>query len=469
MSRPDPDRDLAEANECLDVINPATEEILDTVPLATAADVDAAVVRARDAFPAWAATPLPERLGYLAALADELERRTDDLTALITAEVGTPLSECRSAQVGLPIAVLRDTVDVAAAHPWRERCGRSEVWREPAGVVGAITPWNFPLHQIVAKLGPALAAGCAFVLKPSEVAPLNALVLFDALKAVGLPPGVANLVLGTGAVVGEAIAGHPGVDVVSFTGSVRAGTRVAEAAARNITRVALELGGKSPNVILPDADFERAVSAGVGQACVNAGQACIALSRMLVPADRLAEAEDLARRTAERIVVGDPFDPSTTMGPVVSAAQRDRIRGFVTVAVNDGARVIAGGPDTPAGLDRGFFVRPTVLSGVTSTMTVSREEVFGPVLVLLPYRDENEAVTLANDTPYGLSAGVWSSDPDHAHHVAARLRAGQVKINGARTRDHIRAPFGGYKRSGIGRELGPFGLDEFLEIKAVLT
>jgi acyl-CoA reductase-like NAD-dependent aldehyde dehydrogenase len=318
-------------------------------------------------------------------------------------------------------------------------------------------------------MGPALAAGCTFVLKPSEVAPLNALVLFDALKAVGLPPGVANLVLGTGPVVGEAIAGHPGVDVVSFTGSVRAGTRVAEVAARNVTRVALELGGKSPNVILPDADFERAVPAGVAQAFVNAGQACIALSRMLVPADRLPESEELARVSAQRIVVGDPFDPSTTMGPVVSAAQRDRIKGFVTGATEDGARVVAGGPDAPDGLDRGFFVRPTVLSGVTNAMTVSREEVFGPVLVLLPYRDENEAVALANDTPFGLSAGVWSSDPEHARQVAARLRAGQVKINGARTRDHIRAPFGGYKRSGTGRELGPFGLDEFLEIKAVLT
>jgi len=453
----------------IDVVNPATEEVLDSLPPGSAAEVDAAVERAGDAFPAWAATPLPERLGYLSALADELERRADDLVMLITAEVGTPLAECRSAQVGLPIAVLRDIVEVAADHPWRERRGRSEVWREPAGVVGAITPWNFPLHQIVAKLGPALAAGCTVVLKPSEVAPLNALVLFDALKAVGLPPGVANLVLGTGPIVGEAIAGHPDVDVVSFTGSVRAGTRVAELAARNVTRVALELGGKSPNVILPDADLERAVPAGVGQAFVNAGQACIALSRMLVPADRLADAEALAQESVPRIVVGDPFDPSTTMGPVVSTAQRDRVTWFVTGALGDGARVVAGGPGAPPGLDRGFFVRPTVLSGVTNAMTVSREEVFGPVLVLLPYGDENEAVALANDTPYGLSAGVWSSDTDHARQVAARLRAGQVKINGARTRDHIRAPFGGYKRSGIGRELGPSGLDEFLELKAVLT
>jgi aldehyde dehydrogenase (NAD+) len=453
----------------LDVLNPATEEVLDTIPLGAAADVDAAVERARDAFPAWAATPLPERLGLLSALSDELDRRADDLTALITGEVGTPVAECRSAQVGLPIAVLRDTVEVAADHPWRERCGRSEVWREPVGVVGAITPWNFPLHQVVAKLAPALAAGCTVVLKPSEIAPLNALVLFDALKAVGLPPGVANLVLGTGPVVGEAIAGHPGVDVVSFTGSVVAGIRVAELAARHVTRVALELGGKSPNVILSDADLSQAVSAGVGQAFVNAGQACIALSRMLVPADRLADAEALAAGAAERIVVGHPVAPSTTMGPVVSGAQRDRVNGFVVGALSDGARVVAGGPGAPAGLERGFFVRPTILSDVANAMTVSRQEVFGPVLVLLPYRDEDEAVGLANDTPYGLSAGVWSSDPDHARQIAARLRAGQVKINGARTRDHIRAPFGGYKRSGIGRELGPFGLDEFLEIKAVLT
>jgi acyl-CoA reductase-like NAD-dependent aldehyde dehydrogenase len=455
--------------EGLAVLNPATEEVLDTIPLGSAADVAAAVDRAADAFPDWAATPLEERLGYLSALAAELERRAEDLATLITSEVGTPLAECRAAQVALPIAVLRDTVVVATGHPWREHCGRSEVWREPAGVVGAITPWNFPLHQIVAKLAPALAAGCTVVLKPSEVAPLNALVLFDALKAVGLPPGVANLVLGTGPVVGEAIAGHPGVDVVSFTGSVRAGTRVAEVAARNVTRVALELGGKSPNVILPDADLDQAVPAAVGQAFVNAGQACIALSRMLVPADRLADAEALAGAAAERVVVGDPFAPSTTMGPVASAAQRDRVTGFVSGAVADGARVLSGGPGAPAGLDRGFFVRPTVLGGVTNAMPVSREEVFGPVLVLLSYGEEDEAVAIANDTPFGLSAGVWSSDPDHARQVAARLRAGQVKINGARTRDHIRAPFGGYKRSGIGRELGPFGLDEFLEIKAVLT
>ena len=457
------------AGERLAVLNPATEAVIDTVPLGSAADVDAAVDRAGDAFPAWAATPLPERLGYLTALAGELERRAEELTALITSEVGTPLAECRAAQVALPIAVLRDTVAVAAEHPWRERCGRAEVWREPAGVVGAITPWNFPLHQIVAKLAPALAAGCTVVLKPSEVAPLNALVLFDALKAVGLPPGVAQLVLGTGPVVGEAIVAHPGIDVVSFTGSVRAGTRVAEVAARNVTRVALELGGKSPNVILPDADLETAVPSAVAQAFVNAGQACIALSRMLVPADRLADAEALAAAAVQRIVVGDPTAPATTMGPVVSAPQRERVQHFVTGAIADGARVLAGGPGAPDGLDRGYFVRPTVLSGVTNTMTVSREEVFGPVLVLLAYHDEDEAVALANDTPYGLSAGVWSADADHARHVAGRLRAGQVKINGARTRDHIRAPFGGYKRSGIGRELGPFGLDEFLEIKAVLT
>ena len=460
---------ISGAAERLAVLNPATEEILDTIPLGSTADVDTAIDRAADAFPDWAATPLAERLAYLNALADELEQRADDLATLITSEVGTPLAECRAAQVALPIAVLRDTVAVASDYPWRERCGQSEVWREPAGVVGAITPWNFPLHQIVAKLAPALAAGCTVVLKPSEVAPLNALVLFDALKAVGLPPGVANLVLGTGPVVGEAIAAHPGVAVVSFTGSVRAGTHVAEVAARNVTRVALELGGKSPNVILSDADFDRAVPAAVGQAFVNAGQACIALSRMLVPAERLAAASALAGAAVERIVVGDPMAAATTMGPVVSAAQRDRVTGFVTGAVADGARVVAGGPGAPDGLERGFFVRPTVLSGVTNDMTVSREEVFGPVLALLPYRDEDEAVAIANDTPYGLSAGVWSTDVDHARHVAARLRAGQVKINGARTRDHIRAPFGGYKRSGIGRELGPFGLDEFLEIKAVLT
>lgn len=460
---------MSRSGETIDVINPTTEEILETVEAGTAADVDAAVGLARDAFPEWAATPLAERLGYLSALADELERRAADIATLITSEVGTPLAECRAAQVGLPITVLRDTVEVAAQYNWREQCGRSEVWREPAGVVGAITPWNFPLHQIIAKMAPALAAGCTFVLKPSEVAPLNAIVLFDALKAVGLPPGVANLVIGTGPVVGEAIAGHPDVAVVSFTGSMRAGTRVAQVAARNITRVALELGGKSPNVILPDADFERAVPTGVGQAFVNAGQACIALTRMLVPADRLSEAEALARDTAERVVVGDPMAESTTMGPVVTASQRNRIRGYVAGAIREGAEVLAGGPDAPPGLDRGYFVQPTILTRTTNDMTVSREEVFGPVLVLLSYRDEDDAVAIANDTSYGLSAGVWSADPDRARRVAARLRTGQVKINGVRTRDHVRAPFGGYKQSGNGRELGPYGMDEFLELKAVLA
>jgi aldehyde dehydrogenase (NAD+) len=455
--------------EHLDVLNPATEEIIDTIALGSADDVDAAIASAAAAFAGWAATPLEDRLGHLTSLADELERRTESLVELITSEVGTPTAECRGAQVGLPITVLRDTVEVARNHPWHEQIGKSEVWREPAGVVGAITPWNFPLHQIIAKLAPALAAGCTFVLKPSELAPLNALALVEALDHVGLPPGVVQVVLGTGPDVGAALAGHGGIDVVSFTGSVRAGTHVAGLAARNVTRVALELGGKSPNVILDDADLDRVIPAAVGQAFVNAGQACIALSRMLVPAQHVGRAEELAAQAAGEVIVGDPSAPATTMGPVASGTQRERVTSFIDHAIIEGARVVAGGLGDPEGTSRGYFVKPTVLSDVDNTMAISRDEVFGPVLVLLPYSDDDEAVAIANDTPYGLSAGVWSNDEQRARSVAARLRAGQVKINGARTRDHVRAPFGGYKRSGIGRELGPFGLDEFLEIKAVLT
>jgi acyl-CoA reductase-like NAD-dependent aldehyde dehydrogenase len=332
-------------------------------------------------------------------------------------------------------------------------------------VVGAITPWNYPLHQIAAKVAPALAVGCTVVLKPSEVAPLNAFILAEILDEVGLPAGVFNLVTGVGPVVGEAIASHPLVDMVSFTGSTRAGKRVMQLAAESVKRVALELGGKSPNVILEDADLDAAIPAGVAAAYMNSGQTCSALTRMIVPRSRLAEVEALAVKTAETYTTGDPFDASTRLGPLVSATQRERVRGYIHKGVDEGAKLLTGGPESPDGLDTGFFVRPTVFSDVTTDMTIAQEEIFGPVLSIMPYDTEEEAIRIANDTVYGLAGGVWAGDKAHAESVARQVRAGQVEVNGGGF--NAAAPFGGYKQSGIGRELGRFGLEEFLEVKSL--
>ncbi len=332
-------------------------------------------------------------------------------------------------------------------------------------MVGCITPWNYPLHQIAAKVAPALAAGCTVVLKPSEVAPLNAFVLAEIFDEVGAPPGVFNLVSGPGPVVGEAIAAHPDVDMVSFTGSTRAGKRVSEVAAATVKRVALELGGKSANVILSDADLAAAVTDGVGKCYFNSGQTCSALTRMLVPRDRLAEAEDLARTAAETFTTGDPFAEGTRLGPLVSATQRDRVRGYIDKGIGEGATLVTGGAEAPEGLETGFFVRPTVFSSVTPDMVIAREEIFGPVLVIMPYDTEEEAIEIANGTDYGLAGGVWSGDPDRAKAVARRLRTGQVEVNGGNF--NPMAPFGGYKQSGNGREFGAFGLEEFLEVKSL--
>jgi acyl-CoA reductase-like NAD-dependent aldehyde dehydrogenase len=453
------------AGGSIEVIDSTTEEVMGSVPEGTVEDVDRAVAAARAAFPAWSALPVEERTALLTKVAEALGARMDDLADLITHEVGMPRMLSQLVQVGLPLNSFASAAQVATDFTWEQTVGNSLIVREPIGVVGCITPWNYPLHQIAAKVAPALAAGCTVVVKPSEVAPLNAFVLAEIMDEVGVPAGVFNLVTGFGPVVGEAIAAHKDVDMVSFTGSTRAGKRVTEVAAGTVKRVALELGGKSANVILPDADLATAVPDGVGKCFLNSGQTCSALTRMLVPRENLAEAEELARTTAETFTPGDPFDGSTRLGPLVSAAQRDRVRMYIDKGIGEGARLLTGGSDTPDGLDRGFFVAPTVFSDVTRDMAIAREEIFGPVLVIIPYDTEDEAVEIANDTDYGLAGGVWSGDPEHAKAVARRLRTGQVEVNGGSFNPG--APFGGYKQSGNGREFGSFGLEEFLEVKAM--
>jgi acyl-CoA reductase-like NAD-dependent aldehyde dehydrogenase len=399
-------------------------------------------------------------------ISEGLAARRDEIAATITAEMGSPITFATRVQASLPAATsggLADLLD--AGYSFTEEIGNSLVVREPVGVVGCITPWNYPLHQIAAKVAPAIAAGCTVVVKPSEVTPLTAFVLAEICDEVGLPPGVFNLVPGYGASVGEALVAHPGVDMISFTGSTRAGRRIGEVAAGSVKRVALELGGKSPNVILDDADLMRAVPDGLGKCFLNSGQTCSALTRMLVPRERLAEVEQIAAGTLPHLAVGDPLQPGHTLGPLVSEAQRERVRGFIRKGVEEGAKLVAGGEEPPAGAERGYFVQPTIFSEVTPEMTIAQEEIFGPVLVLMPYEDEDDAVRLANDTIYGLAGGVWSGDEDRARRVARRLRTGQVEINGAAF--NPLAPFGGYKQSGHGRELGRFGLEEFLETKAI--
>jgi aldehyde dehydrogenase (NAD+) len=447
------------------VINPATEEVIGSVPEGTPADVDRAVTAAREAFESWSQTPVDVRAGYLELISDTLAARLEQIAGLISQEVGMPIRQAFGIQAGLPTMTFTAMPQLMAAFAWQEEVGNSTILREPVGVVGGITPWNYPLHQISAKVAPALAAGCTVVLKPSEVTPLNAFALAEVFDDVGLPPGVFNLVTGHGPVVGEAIAAHPGIDMVSFTGSTRAGKRVAAVAAGTVKRVALELGGKSPNIILEDADLEAAVTDGVAKCYLNSGQTCSALTRMLVPRSRLGQAEQIAAAVAGHFAPGDPMDETTPIGPLVSEVQRDRVRSYIQTGIDEGAKLIAGGTEPPEGLDRGWYVAPTVFSEVTPEMTVAREEIFGPVLVIMPYDDEDDAVRIANDTIYGLAGGVWSGDEDHAMAVAKRIRTGQVEINGAVF--NVLAPFGGYKQSGYGRELGQYGLEEFLQVKAI--
>jgi aldehyde dehydrogenase (NAD+) len=449
----------------IDVVNPATEEVIGRVPEGTSDDADRAVRAAREACDSWSRVSPHERAGLCAAIGAKLAERGDELAVLISSELGMPLTLSRMIQAGLPSVTFASQSELAEEIAWEEEVGNSLIVREPAGVVAAITPWNYPLHQIANKVAPALTAGCTVVLKPSEVVPLNAFVLAETCAEVGLPAGVFNLVTGTGPVVGEALVSHPETDMVSFTGSTRAGRRVSELAAQDVKPVSLELGGKSPNVILDDADLEQAVTDGVAKCFLNSGQTCSALTRMLVPRDKLEAVESIAAVVAESFTPGDPFTEGTMLGPLVSETQRERVRGYIERGEAEGARLVTGGVEAPEGLERGYFVRPTVFSDVTSEMTIAREEIFGPVLAIMPYEGEEDAIRIANDSDYGLAGGVWSADEEHAKAVARQIRTGQVEINGGAF--NPLAPFGGFKRSGHGRELGRFGLEEFLVAKSL--
>jgi aldehyde dehydrogenase (NAD+) len=449
----------------IEVTNASTEEVMGHIPEGTPEDVDKAVAAAKKAFGEWGTSDPEERGKYLQRLAEGLGARSDEIAQVISEEMGMPLMWATMIQAGLPVGNMATYVEVLSDFPWEERIDNSLVVREPVGVVGAITPWNYPLHQIVAKVAPALAAGCTVVLKPSEVAPLDAFILAEVIDEIGLPAGVFNLVTGVGPVVGEAIAAHPDVDMISFTGSTRAGKRVAELASQSVKRVALELGGKSANIILDDANLEEVVPKGVFACYLNSGQTCTAHTRMLVPREKHDEAVALAVAAAEGFPVGPASQEGVMLGPLSSAAQRDRVRGYIQTGIDEGATLATGGVEPPEGLDTGYFVRPTVFADVSNDMTIAQEEIFGPVLSIIPYDDEDDAVRIANDTPYGLAGGVWSGDEERARRVARRMRTGQVDVNGGSF--NIKAPFGGYKQSGVGRELGRYGLEEFLEVKSL--
>jgi aldehyde dehydrogenase (NAD+) len=457
----------ATGRETADVIDATTEEVVGTVALGTADDVDRAVAAARAGFDAWSRSSIEERMDALRAITAGLQARAEEIAALVAREVGMPLGLSRMIQAGLPIMSFASMVNLLDEVELEQQVGNSLIVREPVGVVGCITPWNYPLHQIAAKVAPAIAAGCSVVVKPSEVTPLNAFILAEVIDAAGvLPPGVFNLVPGTGPVVGQAIACHPDVDMVSFTGSTRAGRLVGNAACETVKRVALELGGKSPYVILPDtSNMQEAVINGVQKCYLNSGQTCSALTRMLVPRERLPEVEAIAQAVAEATTIGDPFEEGAALGPLVSDVQRERVRSYIQKGIDEGAKLVAGGPEAPDDRPTGYFVKPTVFSEVKPDMTIAQDEIFGPVLAIIPYDSEDEAAEIANDTIYGLAGGVWSDDAEHAQQFARRLRTGQVEINGA-TFNPL-APFGGYKQSGNSRELGPFGLDEYFEIKAI--
>ncbi|MCC6880269.1 MAG: aldehyde dehydrogenase family protein [Rhodocyclaceae bacterium] len=449
----------------IDVINASTEAVMGRIPEGDAADVAAAVAAARRAFDGWAATPVAERAAFLKKIQEGLKARSDDIARTIAGEVGMPLKLSAMIQAGSPIGTFGMYSRMLGDFAFEEKVGHSLVVREPIGVVAAITPWNYPLHQIAAKVAPALAAGCTVVLKPSEVAPLNAFILAEVIDSVGLPAGVFNLVTGTGPVVGEAMVTHPDVDMVSFTGSTRAGKRVSELASQTVKRVALELGGKSAAVILDDADFAAAVRGTVNACFLNSGQTCTAHTRMLVPESRYAEAAKLAVEAAAKFTVGDPFAETSKLGPLISASQRDRVRDFIRKGIAEGAELLCGGPDAPAGLSKGYYVQPTVFGRVKPGSTIEQEEIFGPVLSIIAYKDEDEAARIANGTPYGLAGAAWAGSDERAIAFARRMRTGQVDINGGAF--NALAPFGGYKQSGNGRELGKYGLEEFLEYKAL--
>lgn len=455
----------AAATGTIEVTNPADGTVLATVPAGGPEDVDAAVRAARAALPGWAATPPAERAALLEALGQVLTARREEIAETVTAELGSPLALSQKVHAAVPIAVCGSYAKLAAEYAFEERIGNSRVLREPVGVVGAITPWNYPLHQIVAKAAPALAAGCTMVLKPAEDTPLVAQLFAEAVHEAGLPAGVFNLVTGLGPVAGQALAEHDGIDLLSFTGSTAVGRQVGAAAARGVKRVALELGGKSANVVLPGADLAKAVKVGVANVMSNSGQTCSAWTRMLVDADRYDEAVRLAADAVAKYVTGDPLDEATRVGPVVNAKQHERVTGYIRRGEQEGARVVAGGAEPPEGQERGHYVRPTVFADVTPEMTIAQEEIFGPVLSLIRYEDTEDALRIANGTVYGLAGAVWSEDEEEAVAFARRMETGQVDINGGRF--NPLAPFGGYKQSGVGRELGPHGLEEYLQTKSL--
>jgi acyl-CoA reductase-like NAD-dependent aldehyde dehydrogenase len=448
-----------------DVISSATEDAIGRVPRGTAGDVDRAARAARRAFDThWSRTSAEERATWLEKLGGAMKARVPQAAEAISHEVGTAIGYATKVQVEFPVSMISMNAKFLREAKLEEELGNSLIVKEPVGVVGCITPWNYPLHQVVAKIGPALAAGCTVVLKPAELAPLSALMLADAAHEIGLPAGVFNVVCGSGRVVGEAIIGHPDVDMVSFTGSLEAGRRVASLAGEGIKKVCLELGGKSAFVVLDDAPFEKAIPAGVNNCMQNSGQTCSAWTRMLVPRARQAEAIELAKAQLAKLTLGDPFDAKTKLGPLASAGQRDTVLRYVDQGKHEGAELVAGG-ERPAALPRGFYVQPTIFANVSNRMAIAQEEIFGPVLAIVPYDSEEQAVEMANDSIYGLAGGVWAAAPDRALQVARRLRTGQVDINGGRFNQL--APFGGYKKSGIGRELGPFALEEFFQLKAI--
>ncbi|MBB4388593.1 aldehyde dehydrogenase (NAD+) [Rhizobium leguminosarum] len=449
----------------LDVIDPATEQPFATIAMGSAADAEKAIVAARSAFAGFSETSKATRLELLRRILVILTRRNDEIGDIISKEMGAPLAMARSQQAGIGLAHFAETIKAMEAFDFDYMQGTTRIVHEPVGVVSMITPWNWPINQIACKVAPALATGCTMVLKPSEIAPLNAILFAEILHEAGVPKGVFNLVNGDGPTVGALLASHPDIDMVSFTGSTRAGISVAQAAAPTVKRVHQELGGKSPNIVLRSADLEAAVSAGVRGCIDNSGQSCNAPTRLLVPTEHMDEAIAIAARTADAITVGAPSDPSTNIGPVVSQLQFDKIQRLIHKGIAEGAELVAGGPDRPAHLNAGYYVRPTVFARVTSDMTIAREEIFGPVLAILGYETENDAVTIANDTPYGLAAYI-QGDPAEARALSRKLRAGIVRLNSSAWDGA--APFGGYKQSGNGREYGKFGLHEFTEIKGVV-
>jgi aldehyde dehydrogenase (NAD+) len=452
--------------EMLPVVDPSSGEIIAEVTAGTAADLDRAVAAARAAFPAFATSPVTERIALLERIHALILERAEPLARTLTLEMGAAISHARAAHVPLAAAHVRAAIDVLREYDFLTMRGTTAIVREPIGVCALITPWNWPLYQITAKVAPALAAGCTVVLKPSELSPLNALMFAEIMHDAGVPAGVFNLVNGTGPEIGAAMAAHPDVDMISITGSNRAGVLVAQAAAPSVKRVTQELGGKSPNVLLPDADFERMVPLGVMAAFRNVGQSCSAPTRMIVPRAKLAEVEAIARGTLDAMVVGDPTEDETVLGPIANGAQFQRVQAMITAGIEEGAKLVCGGPGHPEGMERGFFVRPTIFSEVTTGMRIAQEEIFGPVLAILPYDDVDEAVAIANDTLFGLGGHVQGADIERARSVARRIRTGQVHLNHPAWDAH--APFGGYKRSGNGREYGAFGFEEYLEVKAIL-